>query len=62
MLEIFEFFFFPKAARYGEAADSANSIKQTVISDIEIDSNGAAVKREATHFRRFERNTRYQSL
>lgn len=67
LLEIFDFFFFfffgfPKAAGMWKAADSANSMEQTVISDIKFDSIDAAMKREATHFRRFKRNTRNQSL
>lgn len=44
------------------AGDSADSIEETVITSFEVDSNCAAVKREATHFRRFKRNTRNQSL
>lgn len=63
LLEIFEIFLgFPKAAGMWTAADSANSMEQTVISDIKFDSIDAAMKREATHFRRFKRNTRNQSL
>jgi hypothetical protein len=62
LLEIFRNFF-SQGGRYVEAADdSANSIEETVISSFEVDSNCTAVKREATHFRRFKRNTRNQSL
>jgi hypothetical protein len=63
LLEIFPSFFFFQGGRYVEAAgDSADSVEETVITSFEVDSNCAAVKREATHFRRFKRNTRNQSL
>lgn len=62
-LEIFQIFSFPKGGRYVEAtSNSANSIEETAISSFEFDSNCAAVKGQATHFRRFKRNTRNQSL